>query len=136
MGGVILLCRRSGLAPQKGHPGLDERARKILTTVRWSSVAGSLRPVAFTRSIFKTIKSELIWPIAWQSRQQAENAVARYIDGFYNPVRRHSTLGFRSPIAHDQKARKVRLTLSTKAGQVQRVTGFRVGLLPKAKGYP
>jgi putative transposase len=64
--------------------------------------------VAFTRSIFKTIKSEPIWPIAWQSRQQAENAVARYIDGFYNPVRRHSTLGFRSPIARERKARKVR----------------------------
>lgn len=33
-------------------------------------------------AFFKTIKPELIWPVAWQSRQQAENAVARYIDGF------------------------------------------------------
>jgi len=32
-------------------------------------------------------KSELIWPVAWQPRQQTENAVARYIDGFYKPVR-------------------------------------------------
>lgn len=55
---------------------------------------------------FKTIKSELIWPVAWQSRQQAENAVARYIDGFYNPVRRHSSLGFQSPIAFKRRARK------------------------------
>jgi putative transposase len=28
-------------------------------------------------TFFKTIKSELIWPVAWQSRQQAENADAR-----------------------------------------------------------
>ena len=56
---------------------------------------------------FKTIKSELIWSVAWQSRQQAENAVARYIDGFYNPVRRHSSLGFQSPIAFERKAREL-----------------------------
>lgn len=36
---------------------------------------------AMVVTFFKTIKSELIWPVAWQSRQQAENAVARYIDG-------------------------------------------------------
>lgn len=50
---------------------------------------------------FKTIKSELIWPVTWQSRQQAENAVARYIDGFNNPVRRYSSLGFQSPTAFE-----------------------------------
>lgn len=58
-------------------------------------------------SVFKTIKSELLWPIAWQTREQAENAIARYIDGFYNPVRRHSSLGFQSPIAFERKAREV-----------------------------
>ncbi len=42
-----------------------------------------------------------------QSRQQAENAVARYIDGFYNPVRRHLSLGFQSPIVFERKAREV-----------------------------
>ena len=45
---------------------------------------------AVVETFFKTIKSELIWPVAWQTRCQAENAVARYIDGFYNPIRRHS----------------------------------------------
>ena len=63
--------------------------------------------MAFTRSIFKTIKSELIWPVGWQSRQQAENAVAKYIDGFYNPVRRHLSLGYQSSIAFERKAREV-----------------------------
>ena len=58
-------------------------------------------------TFFKTIKSELIWPVTWQSRQQAENVIARYIDGFYNPVRRHSSLGFQSPIASERKVREV-----------------------------
>ena len=62
---------------------------------------------AMVETFFKTIKSELILPVAWQSRQQAENAVARYIDGFYNPVRRHSSFGFQSPIAFERKAREV-----------------------------
>lgn len=58
-------------------------------------------------TFFKTTKSELIWPVAWQPRQQAENAMARYIDGFYYPVRRHSSLGFLSPIAFERRAREV-----------------------------
>lgn len=62
---------------------------------------------SMVETFFKTIKSELIWPVAWQSRQQAENAVARYIDGFYNPVRRHSSLGFKSPIAFERKGREL-----------------------------
>ena len=58
-------------------------------------------------ALFKTIKSELIWPVAWQSRKKAENAVARYIDGFYSSVWRHSSLGLQSPIAFERKATEV-----------------------------
>ena len=45
----------------------------------------------------KTIQSELIRPVAWQTRTQAENAAARHIDGFHNPVRRQLLPGFQSP---------------------------------------
>jgi transposase InsO family protein len=68
---------------------------------------GNCHDNSMVETFFKTIKSELIWPVAWQSRHQAENAVARYIDGFYNPVRRHSSLGFQSPIAFERKAREL-----------------------------
>ena len=61
---------------------------------------------AVVETFFKTIKSELIWPVAWQTRGQAENAVARYIDGFYNPIRRHSTLGYRSPVQFEMADRE------------------------------
>ncbi|MDE5186576.1 integrase core domain-containing protein, partial [Phaeobacter gallaeciensis] len=80
------------------------RKRGILISM---SSKGNCYDNSMVETFFKTIKSELIWPIAWQTRQQAENAIARYIDGFYNPVRRHSSLGFLSPIAFERKARKV-----------------------------
>ena len=69
----------------------------------WSSVAGSLGPVAFTRSIFKTLKAELVWRTVFQSRAEATTAIGRYIDGFYNPVRRHSALGFISPLQFERQ---------------------------------
>jgi putative transposase len=32
--------------------------------------------------------------------------VARYIDGFYNPIRRHSTLGYKSPVQFEMADRE------------------------------
>jgi transposase InsO family protein len=52
-------------------------------------------------TVFKIIKSELIWRTIWRSRSQAEIAICRYIDGFYNPVRRHSALEYQSPCAFE-----------------------------------
>ena len=63
---------------------------------------GVTRPVV--ESFFKTIKSELIWRTVFMSRSQAETAIAGYIDGFYNPIRRHSTLDFTSPVEFEAKA--------------------------------
>lgn len=37
----------------------------------------------------------------FQTRAVAEKALGRYIDGFYNPIRRHSALGYKSPIAFE-----------------------------------
>jgi putative transposase len=52
---------------------------------------------AMVETFFKTLKSELVWRTAFQTRPEAIDALARYIDGFYNPRRRHSALGFTSP---------------------------------------
>jgi len=61
---------------------------------------------AMVETVFKTIKSELIWRTSFQSRRQAANAIARYIDGFYNPIRRHSALGYKSPMKFESEARR------------------------------
>lgn len=68
---------------------------------------GNCNDNAMVETVFKTIKPELIWPVVWQSRQKAENAVVRYIDGFNHPVRRLSSLGFQSPVAFERKLRAV-----------------------------
>lgn len=51
---------------------------------------------AMVETFFKTLKSELIWRTIYQTRNQAEIAIARYIDDFYNPTRRHSALDYLS----------------------------------------
>ena len=54
-------------------------------------------------AFFTTIKAELIWRRTWETRRQAEAAVFQYIKGFYNPRRRHSALGGKSPSAFERK---------------------------------
>jgi len=59
---------------------------------------------AAVETFFKTIKAELIWRQQWQTRSQLETALYQYINGFYNPRRRHSALGGKSPLAFELKA--------------------------------
>ena len=58
---------------------------------------------AAVETFFKTIKAELIWRDSWNTRRQAEMAIFEYINGFYNPRRRHSALGWKSPVAFERK---------------------------------
>ena len=57
----------------------------------------------FFETFFKTIKTELIWRHPWETRRKAEIAIFKYINGFYNPRRRHSALGWKSPVAFERK---------------------------------
>ena len=58
---------------------------------------------AVVETFFKTIKAELIWRRTWETRRQAETAIFQYINGFYNPRRRHSALGGKSPLAFERQ---------------------------------
>jgi putative transposase len=59
---------------------------------------------AMVETFFKTLKAELVWRTVFQNRAEATAAIARYIDGFYNPVRRHSALDFSSPLQFETQA--------------------------------
>ena len=72
---------------------------------------------AAVETFFKTIKAELIWRRSWTTRRQAELATfhshglqanhcraVEYINGFYNPRRKHSALGWKSPLAFERQA--------------------------------
>lgn len=56
---------------------------------------------ALVETSFKTIKAELIWQRSRKTRRQAEMAVFEYINGFCNPRRRHSAMGWKSPVAFE-----------------------------------
>jgi putative transposase len=52
---------------------------------------------AVVESFFGTLKNELIYRKPWPTRESAHQAVAEYIELFYNIRRRHSFLGQQSP---------------------------------------
>lgn len=60
---------------------------------------------SMVETAFKAIKSERLWRTTFQTRQKAEKALGLYIDSFYNPIRRHSSLGYQSPIAFERQKR-------------------------------
>ncbi|MFV0293522.1 MAG: IS3 family transposase, partial [Paracoccus sp. (in: a-proteobacteria)] len=54
-------------------------------------------------SFFKSLKAELVWRRDWRTRREVEIALFEYINGFYNPRRKHSALGWKSPVACENK---------------------------------
>ena len=67
------------------------------------SGTGNCYDNAAVETFFKTIKAELLWQCSWRTRRDAEIAIFEYINGFYNPRRRHSALGWKSPLAFERK---------------------------------
>ncbi|KIU27271.1 transposase [Methylobacterium radiotolerans] len=58
---------------------------------------------AMCESFFATLECELLDRRRFASQAQARMAVFTFIEGFYNPVRLHSALGYRSPIRYEQE---------------------------------
>jgi putative transposase len=52
---------------------------------------------ALMENFFSTLKTELVYRNSWRTRDEAENALFAYIDGWYNTERIQSRLGWRSP---------------------------------------
>jgi putative transposase len=57
---------------------------------------------AVVESFFGTLKGECVEGSAFQTRTQARQAVFEYVECFYNRVRRHSSLGYLSPVTFEQ----------------------------------
>jgi transposase InsO family protein len=49
-----------------------------------------------------TLKTELIDRRSWPTRDDARRAIFDYIEGWYNPRRRHSALGYQSPADYEK----------------------------------
>ena len=58
---------------------------------------------AMAESFFSILESELLARRRFASQAEARMACFSYVEGFYNPVRLHSGLGYRSPIIYEQE---------------------------------
>ena len=58
---------------------------------------------AVTESFLATLECELLDRTRFATRTQARTAVFDYLEGFYNPRRRHSTLGYLSPADYERR---------------------------------
>jgi putative transposase len=77
--------------------GFGQKARDAGIAVSMGS-KGCAYDNAVAESFFATLKKELIRRRAWPARRELIGEVFEYIEAFYNPIRRHSTLGYLSPV--------------------------------------
>ncbi len=63
---------------------------------------GSALDNAISESFVASLKTELIDRSSFPTRDAAKVSIFEFIEGFYNRVRRHSSLGYLSPSAYEQ----------------------------------
>ncbi|WP_415081191.1 integrase core domain-containing protein [Micropruina sp.] len=66
---------------------------------------------ALAESFFAALKNELVYRTSFPTQQHARRAIAEYIEVFYNRIRIHSALGYKTPAETAQEHRQT----STKA---------------------
>jgi len=76
-------CRQAGVRPSMGS-------------------AGDCYDNALCESFFATLECELIDRTRFRSHAEARSAVFQFIEGWYNPRRRHSAIGYLSPINYER----------------------------------
>jgi putative transposase len=77
-------CREAGVRPSMGS-------------------VGDAYDNAMAESFFSSLDAELLARRRFASQAEAKMACFSYIEGFYNPVRLHSALGYKSPMAYEQE---------------------------------
>jgi len=58
---------------------------------------------AVPESFFATLKGELLDRFKWQTRVAVRTAIFEYIEVWYNRLRRHSALGYLSPVQYEHQ---------------------------------
>jgi putative transposase len=94
-----------------------KRCAKAGIEVSMGSV-GDCYDNAVCETFHASLKKEKIYRQSWPTRAAARTAIFEYIEGWYNPRRRHSTLGYLSPIEFErQHTELARPDLPTAAAQ-------------------
>ena len=58
---------------------------------------------AAMESFFATLECELLDRRSWRTKAEARTALFTWIEGWYNPRRLHSSLGYCSPMKYEEK---------------------------------
>ena len=82
----------------------------------WMGTVGDAYDNAMAESFFASLEAELIERSSFQSKAQARMAVFTWIEGWYNPRRRHSRLGYLSPINFERSQQTQRDALRVNSG--------------------
>lgn len=69
------------------------------------SAKGNCYDNAQAESFFSRFKAELIEDGIFESIEEARTEIFSYIDGYYNRIRRHSGLGYKSPLKFEKELR-------------------------------
>ena len=75
--------------------------------LREAGLLGSMGRVASSvdnglmESFWSTMQRELLDRRTWTTRAELASAIFEWIEGFYNPIRRHSALGYQSPATYE-----------------------------------
>jgi putative transposase len=80
-----LRCKEAGVRPSMGS-------------------VGDAYDNAMCESFFATLECELLDRRKFRTKAEARMAVFQFIEGWYNPGRRHSALGYHSPINYERRA--------------------------------
>lgn len=109
---LALDALRMALAQRRPQPGLIHHSdrgsqyasgdyQRLLATngiVGSMSRRGDCWDNAVAESFFASLKLELVYQVQWRTRAEARTAIFEYLEYFYNRRRRHSSLGYLSPV--------------------------------------
>jgi transposase InsO family protein len=91
----------------RGIQYAGRRFRRFLRyhgAIQSMSGKGNCYDNAVAESFFHTLKTELVYLERYDTRSQARQSIFEYIEVFYNRIRRHSALGYRSPLEYERTA--------------------------------
>jgi putative transposase len=96
------LIHHSDHGCQYGSLAFTKRLRAAGLQASMGTVGDALDN-ASAESFFATLQTELLDRQTWSSRIHLSRAIFDYIEAFYNRIRRHSSLGYLSPVEFERK---------------------------------
>lgn len=83
------------------------------SVILWVTPASTTLPrsmLGVSQSFWSSMQIELLNRKKWKTRVELANAIFEYIEIFYNRQRRHSSIGYRTPIEYELRSETTTVT--------------------------